>query len=165
MNRAELLAAMRATRAQLDAALAGMSPEQLTLPGAVGEWSVKDVLAHLTACEVELLTNLFKAQRRQKPGKMDLSDAEVEAQNQKWYREYQDRPLQSVLADFEGVHRQGLRVVEGLSEAALAEPAPWDRGKSLGYYFQDWIVDHEAEHLPELLAWRKAQTHGANGAG
>ncbi len=165
MKREELVAAIRDERARLDAALEGLTADQMLAPGAAGEWSVKDILAHLTACEVYLLTSLFKAQRGQKAAKLELTEAEAEAQNQKWYREYRDRPLENVLADYHGVHRQVLRVVEGLKDSELAAPDPWQHGKTLGHYFKDWVVDHEAEHLPDLLAWRKAQARGSNGAG
>jgi uncharacterized protein (TIGR03083 family) len=165
MKQIELLAAMREQRARLDAALAGLTPDQMLAPGAAGEWSVKDILAHLTACEVYLLTSLFQAQRGQKAGKMNLTDAEVEAQNQKWYREYRDRPLENVLADYHGVHRQVLRVVDGLKDKDLAGRDPWGQGKPLVSYFQEYALDHEAEHLPDLLAWRKAQARASNGAG
>jgi len=164
MKRDEMLAALREGRARLDAALEGLTPEQMLSPGAAGEWSVKDILAHLTACEVYLLTNLFKAQRGQKAAKMELTEAEVEAQNQKWYREYRDRPLENVLADYHGVHRQLLRVVEGLKDKDLAGRDPWGLGKPLASFFQDYALDHEAEHLPDLLAWRKDQARGSNGA-
>jgi uncharacterized protein (TIGR03083 family) len=165
MKQAELLTAMREERAKLDAALDGLTPEQLTAPGVVGDWSVKDVLAHITAWQVDLLTNLFKAQRGQKPGKMKWTDAELDAQNQKIYKEYRDRPLENVLADYRGVHKQALKVVEGLSDAQLEGPDPWGRGKTLGYIIWDYVPDHDTDHLPELLAWRKQHAHRSNGAG
>jgi hypothetical protein len=165
VKRDELLAAMREARAELDAALDGLTPEQMLAPGAAGDWSVKDILAHITAWQVDLLTNLFKAQRGGKAGKMKWSDAELAAQNQKLYKEYRDRPLENVLADYLGVHKQALRVVEGLSDQQLAGPDPWGRGKTLGYIIWDYGPDHDADHLPDLLAWRKELARGANGAG
>jgi uncharacterized protein (TIGR03083 family) len=165
VKRDDLLAAIVQARAELDAAIAGLTPDQMLAPGACGDWSVKDVLAHVTAWQVNLLTNLFKAQRGQKPGRMKWTDAEIEAQNQKWYREYSDRPLDNVLADYHGVHKQMLRVVEGLSDAQLAAPDPWGQGKPLFSFFQDFGAEHEVEHLPDLRAWRREQLRGANGAG
>jgi len=164
MNREVLLAAITQARADLDAALDGLTADEMQAPGVVGEWSIKDLLAHLTVWQVHLLTCLFKAQRGQKPGKMKWSPAEIEAQNKKLYQEYLDRPLENVLADYRGINRQVLRVVAGLSDSDLAGPDPWGLGKTLSYFFQDWVAEHEAEHLPDLLAWRKAKARGANGA-
>ena len=43
----DLLAAMERERAKLDALLEGLTPARMVEPGVVGEWSVKDVMAHL----------------------------------------------------------------------------------------------------------------------
>jgi hypothetical protein len=146
------------------AALEGLTEEQLQLPGAAGEWSVKDILAHITAWEVDLLTNLGKARRGQKPGKVKWTEAEIDAQNAKWQADYRDRPLERVLDDFHGAHKQILRLVEGLSDRELATPMPWGSGQPLYEYFMTYVADHEAEHAPELQAWRRRYVHQANGA-
>src|SRR5262245_11754717 len=49
LTRVALLAHIRASYARFQARLAPLSDAQLTSPGAVGTWSIKDVLAHLTA--------------------------------------------------------------------------------------------------------------------
>ena len=36
-------------------------------PGVVGQWSLKDILVHLTLWEAELVTLLFQARQGQKP--------------------------------------------------------------------------------------------------
>ena len=53
MTRDEILEALHASRAQVEAALTGLTDAQLIEPGALGEWSVKDILSHLTAWEAE----------------------------------------------------------------------------------------------------------------
>src|SRR5512133_1656132 len=47
MDRNELVNAMNAGRADLEAVLAHLTPEQMTQPDLPGGWSVKDLLAHL----------------------------------------------------------------------------------------------------------------------
>ena len=79
MKRDELLAALEAARAKLDAALEGMSAEDLTAPGPVGDWSVKDLLAHVTSWDVDLLTNLGKIKRGQKPGRTQWDKALIQS--------------------------------------------------------------------------------------
>lgn len=165
MKRDELIQALEETRDRLDAVIEALSEAQLTEPGAADGWSVKDILAHLTAWEVDLLTNLGKARRGQKPGKTDWNAASIQAQNEKWYAEYLDRPLDRVLTDFHGVHRQVLRVLEDLSDQDLAAPTRWLQGRPLMTYFIGHVLDHEAEHLPQLEAWRQEKTAAQNGAG
>src|SRR5437773_4295429 len=44
--------------AALKASYAGLSDPRLTEPGVTGDWSVQDILAHVTAWEREALTHL-----------------------------------------------------------------------------------------------------------
>ncbi len=156
MNKAELLAALEDSRAQIDDVLADLAPAALELPGVAGDWSVKDVLAHLTACQVDLLTNIGLAARGQKPGRTSWDDAAIEAQNQAWYQQYRARPLERVVDDYDGVHRQLLRKITALTEKDLATPVSWLHGQTLSQYIVEEVVDHEAEHLPGLQAWLPA---------
>jgi hypothetical protein len=157
MKRDELLAALEAARARLDSALKGLSAGELTEPGAVGEWSAKDLLAHVTAWEVDLLTNLGKFKRGQKPGRTAWDSAGIQAQNEAWHAEFQDRPLERVLADYDGVHQHLLRQVHSLTDAELEAPAAWLQGRPLFQYFLDHVVAHENEHGDELAHWRQHQ--------
>jgi len=157
MRRDELLAALEAARAKLDAAIEGLSSEDMTAPGPVGDWSVKDLLSHVTSWDVDLLTNLGKAQRGQKPGRTQWDPAGIQAQNDVWHQELKDRPLERVLADYDGVHAQVLRAVSALTDAELEAPIAWRGGQPLYKYFVDHIVIHEDEHGAELAEWRKHQ--------
>ena len=157
MNRDELTDALKAARAKLDAALDGLSAEELTAAGPVGDWSIKDMLAHVTAWDVDLLTNLGKVKRGLKPGRTQWNTALIQAQNDAWHAELRDRPLERVLADYDGVHAQVLKAVQGLSDAELEAPADWLGGKPLYKYFVDHIVTHEDEHGVELAEWRHQQ--------
>ena len=153
MNKDEVLAALEDSRAQIDEVLADLRPDALELPGVAGDWSVKDILSHLTAWQVELLTTLGLAQRGQKPGRPAWDAASVEAQNQAWHQQYRTRPLERVIEDYDGVHRQLLRQFTALTEKDLAAPLAWRKGQTLSQYVVEDVIEHEAEHLPALQAW------------
>jgi uncharacterized protein (TIGR03083 family) len=160
MTREELLQALRASRAQIEAALAGLADAQLTEPGALGEWSVKDILSHLTAWEAEAVTALAKVKRGLKPGKIPWAQAEVDALNAKWYKENKRRPLDRVLADFRGVRAQTLKLVESFSDEDLAAPRPWFDNGTLVELIKAETFEHEAEHLPHILEWKRKVSGG-----
>ncbi len=48
MNKPKLLETLRSKRAEWDAVLAEIPAAQMTEPGVAGEWSVKDIIVHLT---------------------------------------------------------------------------------------------------------------------
>jgi uncharacterized protein (TIGR03083 family) len=153
MKRDELLSALRESRAQMEQALSGLSEAQMTASGAMGEWSVKDLLTHLTAWEAEAVTALAKTKRGLKPNLP--KDSEVDAFNAKWYAENKARPLDRVLADWRGVRTQMLRQVESLTDHALAQPRAWLGGEALSDMIRSETCEHEAEHLPHLQEWRR----------
>jgi uncharacterized protein (TIGR03083 family) len=157
MNRDELLKSLAASRAELDAALAGLAEAQMTEPGVMGDWTLKDVLAHLTAWEVELVTVLGKLARGQTPKPAGQTDAETDALNAKWYRDYKNRPLDRVLADYHAVRPQTIRQVERLTVSDLTAPRKWLKGGTLHDMILSETIEHDAEHLPHIREWRKAK--------
>lgn len=155
MKQAELLTAVQQSRAALETALAGLTPEQLTTPGVIENWTIKDVLAHLTAWEVAMVTNLGKAQRGQTPKVPQWTDATRRQQNEQWWQEYQTRPLERVLADWQGVRKQTLRLLEATKEAELAAPLKWWQKHPLWAYIHSNTAEHEAKHTQAILTWRQ----------
>ena len=155
MNLKELTNALKESRAGLDAFVAELSPEELEQHGACGpEWSVKDVLSHLTACEAEVVTHLAKARSGKPPTKIDYTDAEIDAQNAGWFEAYRDRQLDRVLADFQGVRRQLQRQIDGYADAGLKSRPAWLKGKSVAERVISEVIEHDQEHLAGLKAWR-----------
>jgi len=59
MNRQQLLQKLDKVWAEIKESYAGLSDSQLTEPGVMGDWSVKDILAHLTWWEEEALKHLL----------------------------------------------------------------------------------------------------------
>jgi len=155
MKPSELLTRLHESRSELEAALAGLTDAQLTTPGAMDDWTVKDVLAHLTAWEVELVTLLGRWQLGHKPNPLPDDDQAVARLNAKWHKDYQERPLARVLADWGAVRQQTLRQVERLKDTDLTTPRKWLHGETLADTIKSETFEHEAEHLPNLLDWRR----------
>jgi uncharacterized protein (TIGR03083 family) len=111
---------MRAEHARLDALLAGVGDEQFVQPGAFGEWSVKDMLAHITFWEQRLVAYIDGARESLiQPGEDESAaigriNAGVLAANR-------DCPLAEVRAAFASSYRQVLTLAESLSADDLAD--------------------------------------------
>lgn len=159
MTKAELVRTLTDARRQLDAALTGLTEPQLTQPGAVDDWSVKDTLTHVTAWTAELVTGLAKLKRGVRGVRLNYTDAETEALNAKIYRENKNRPLDRVLADYHGVHKQLLRQIEALSDKDIVNPSPWGK-QPQGEWIIDWVAGHEREHAEQIAAWRRQFVNG-----
>lgn len=111
---------MRAEHARLEALLANFSDEELVQPGRFGEWSVKDMLAHITFWEQRLIAYVNGAKEslvqpdEDEQAAIDRINAEALATNRA-------RPLAEVRAAFEESYRQTLALAESLSVEDLAD--------------------------------------------
>jgi hypothetical protein len=158
MTKEEVLSALNSSRLALLDAIDGLSPEQLLQPNAVGEWSVRDILQHVSLWEAELVRLMMHVDQRRRPsGPGFASHPDFDAINARWHAETKDRPLERVLEDFHGVRRQTLRWVREFSAHDLTRkrPEPWLRGFPLARWIAVYSHEHEQEHAQAIRAWRK----------
>src|SRR5512145_1910746 len=116
-----LLAAIEIERSTLEKLITELSPAQLTEPGTVGEWSVKDVLAHLMEWE-QMVLSWHSAGLK---GKVPVTPAEginwaqLPQLNQQIYERHRDRPLADIQKEFKSSFKKMLSTIQGLSEEDL----------------------------------------------
>ena len=157
MNKTEILAALEESREAFLDAIDGLSEEDLKQPGVIPEWSVKDILVHLTRWEAELVKLLWQASRDQKPTTIHFAKVEVDETNERWFRESKNRTLEIALEDFHGVRNQTLRRVDDLPLKSFEDPAfyPWLEGEPLWKWIAGDSFEHEAEHAEQIRSWRE----------
>jgi hypothetical protein len=140
----------------LEALIGALSTDQMNEPNAVGEWSVKDILAHLAMWTSRNVTVVYQAEQGQKPAEIDAMLDDYEALNAADYEVQKERPLDRILADLRGTHKQLLRRLGAWNEADLSDKArySWLRGQSMGDFLVDG-VGHEAQHRKLIEQWKK----------
>jgi hypothetical protein len=154
----ELIDQLTTQRAAFEAVIAGLPEAVFLQPGVVDDWTIKDILIHLTAWEGELVRLLWQAANGDQPTTVHFGKAGVDAINASFQRELKDRPLEDVLEDFEGVRRQTIRRLQQWQPADLENPKrfPWLKGLPLSAWIAEDTYKHEAEHLPQIQAWLAA---------
>ncbi|GAB4552425.1 MAG: hypothetical protein OHK0023_20440 [Anaerolineae bacterium] len=158
MRKNDVLTALQTARAKLVTSIAGLSDDAMLRPGVVGLWSVKDVLAHLTAWESELVTALAMLDKpNHVPHIVQIED--IDEFNQEQYATNAPRPLAIVLEDFHGVHKHLLKEVAALDERTLTDVRKfrWMEGEPLTYLIMENAVWHEEEHAEEIRLWREKE--------
>ncbi len=122
MNKAKLLETLRSKRAEWDAVLAEIPAAQMTEPGVAGEWSVKDIIVHLTYHERWFADRLHESLRGEiyVPAEMDRMD--FDERNDLIFQQNRNRPLPDVLAESRQVFQRLLEAVQAHSEEFLIEP-------------------------------------------
>jgi hypothetical protein len=97
----------------------GLTDAELTEPGASGDWSVKDVIAHVTTWEKEALQHLPTVARGGRPPRY-ASVGGIDAFNARAFAQNRDLPLQAVLERSKGVHARLVAYVASVEPERLA---------------------------------------------
>ena len=124
MTKIMILAAIESEWRALQEIIYGLTPVQMTQPGVESDWTVKDILAHVSTWE-KLMRQWTKeylqgqVPQRPAPG-MDWDD--LDALNDQIYQSNKDKPLEEVLDEFHRSYQVSLETVRGLSEADLLDP-------------------------------------------
>lgn len=152
MNKAAFLEALQTGRAEWEALLVQVPVERLTEPG-VGEWTVKDVIAHLTWHEREIIGVLESHDFTVGSDWWNLPTAE---RNERIYEANRDRPLQAVLDEAPQVYRQLLDLLNTLDDTDFVDPA---RFQGMPADWLPWRIfaensyEHYEQHIPPLQAF------------
>jgi uncharacterized protein (TIGR03083 family) len=144
IDKATLLNNVRSGRYRLDGLLATFTDEQLARPGEEGDWSVKDVVAHITWHEREIV-NMLRARSLEEGVSSELWGLPTHERNRAIYDANRDRSLQDVLAESRQVYAELGELLAGLSEADLTDPG---RYKDMPAEWQPWklIAENTYEH-------------------
>jgi hypothetical protein len=123
----ELLAELDQEWANIERICAGLSEAEMVAPGVEGEWSVKDILCHLSAWEKYLLDRLGMVMTGQPPWYPTMTSwDDVHCFNAQVYADNKDRPLTSVVIEFRNLYRGLMTVLEALSDDQLSQPYSYD---------------------------------------
>ena len=155
MDKNEILQNLSSIRKKFIITINSLPEEKILTPGIVGDWSVKDILAHITMWEAELVTLLWQAERGRNPTTAHFGKTSIDELNNKWYLSMKNRALSQILSDFHGVRKQTERRVMALTNNDLTNPKrfTWLAEKPLWVWIANDSYDHEKEHHENILAW------------
>ena len=156
MTKDELINQIETEWANLQSSLDGLTEAQMHQPGVVGEWSIKDVLAHITAWQTRLITAMFKAEKGFTPYTTD-GDITVDQLNAQFYQEMKDRSFDQVWDDLDSSYHQILTRLGNWKEQDLFDPKrfKWMEGQPFAENIAGDSYEHYAEHVAQIREWRK----------
>ena len=149
MDLAQLQELINTTWTEWVAAVQNVEQARMEHPH-VGEWSVKDLVAHVTWSEKEMVGLLAERSLALASPHWMLPTDE---RNQAIYEEHRHRPLESILTEAQAVHAELVSEIRKLSEADLHDPSRYAGMPA------DWIpwqilagstYRHYAEHTKDL---------------
>ena len=148
----QLLAEMDKEWAKVERLCASLTEAEKVAAPAQGEWSVKDIIAHLSAWEKYLLDRLGYIMTGQGPHYpvMTCWD-DVHRFNAQVYTENKDRPLSSVMIEFRNLYHGVVTVIQALSDEQLNQPYDYDFPDdriTLLQMIRANTYEHYQEHCP-----------------
>lgn len=149
MDKQQLLGKIDKAWSALKDSWAGLDDAQLTQPGVTGDWSIKDILAHVTTWEEEALKHLPHILEGQRPPRYSVLYGGIDAFNALKTEENRRRSLSEVLARLENTHRQLIDYLQGAPEEQLVAETRFRRRIRLDTY------SHYPIHTKGILAWRE----------
>jgi hypothetical protein len=143
VSKPQILQLVRSEADALEALVGGLSDARLAEPGVSGQWSVKDILAHLTWWQLHMLKKL---DNQQPPFALPGEDHEdtIVRINGEVYRAHRDQTAAETRAAFLAANRHAQETLSGCTEELLLahrEDIACDT----------W--DHFAEHRASIEQW------------
>jgi hypothetical protein len=159
MDKATFINTLEQSRAEWEALLAQVDEERMLQPGAAGKWSVKDVIAHVTWGEREMVP-IMRTRELVGSELWELSDDE---RNEIVYQQNRDRPLQEILQEEQQTYADLFEAAQALSDEDLNDP---HRFKQMPEEWVPWQIiagcsfKHYQDHVPSIREWlAQRQTH------
>jgi hypothetical protein len=137
--------------------VADVGPDRLEQPGAMGDWTFKDVAAHLTAWRRRTVVRLVAAARGEPepapPWSAELpGDAEDDPINGWIHERTKDQPAGELVAEADGVYDELVAAIRALPIGIVTDTHrfAWLEGEALA---DTDFGSHLDEHEPDVRAW------------
>ncbi len=145
-------------RERLLASFAGLTEEQMREPGAAGEWSVRDILAHLAAWDRAQTEGYREMLEGKRPPVLDFDEEAIQAFNEEHHAQTQLASLDEVITELTASRVATLEVLREVDNKDLFAPAPGDEHADLSIAACVQVtISHDEEHAEMIEEWRQAR--------
>ncbi|HEX2618633.1 MAG TPA: DinB family protein [Phototrophicaceae bacterium] len=154
MAKPDILVRIHKDRATFAALWHNLTEAQMThRPGPQSDWSVKDLIAHVSFWEGLMMDTIAKLTKGAAP--QATSDEDVDTINARVFTENEHRPLSDVLAEFDSQLPLVEASIAPLSDDDINNPRRFaDReGSPLLYHIIGNTFGHYEEHQPDLVRY------------
>ncbi len=148
MTKEELVRKVEKAWDDFQASFAGLGEAQMTEPGVTGEWSVKEILAHVTTWEQEALKSLPVILEGGRLPRYSVLYGGIDAFNALTTEQKRKLSLDEVLAEMEETHRQLIALIQQAPETEVARETRFRRRVRLDTY------SHYPVHEAAIREWR-----------
>jgi len=148
MKKYQLLKKLEEAWAAIKESYAGLSDSQLMEPDVIGDWSVKDILGHVTTWEEEALKYLPLILNGGRPPRYTQFGG-IDAFNAQMAEQKRDMTLSDVLRQLDETHRRLIDYLQNVPEEHFTRETPFRRRLRLDTY------GHYPLHARAIREWRE----------
>jgi hypothetical protein len=149
MNRQQLLKKLDKAWVEFRDSYAGLSDEQLMETGVVEDWSVKDIIAHVTWWEEEALKHLPLIISEGRPPRYSTQYGGIDAFNAMMSDRRRDLSFADILQQQEAIHGQLIGYLESVPETQYIQETRFRHRLRLDTY------SHYPIHTKAIREWRE----------
>lgn len=152
MELEQLLDKLDHSREQLLMAIESLSDNALLQSGAIGDWSIANLLVLLTAWESEWVTAMMRLQKNQKPDKLLTALKDRDGYNKRLIEKSGVRDLDAVFDDLQLARIHVEDWLESFPMKKLTNPKQykWLNGRSILQLLEQCTYGYEITFLPAL---------------
>jgi len=153
MTKSEFLAKLQQTRAEWDSLISQIDPSRMTEPNVDGEYSIKDIIAHVMWYERE---NLGVIRQHVLAGSPHWDAPTQDDRNAAVYEDIRNLSTTEVLTQSKEIYQQQLVSLQSLPEQDFTDvtrfkdmPTDWDPA----HFLASNSYEHYEQHFPALRVW------------
>jgi hypothetical protein len=152
VNRQQLLNRLDAAWVAFQASYAGLSSARLVEPGVTGDWSVKDIIAHVTWWEEEALRHLPLIIAGGRPPRYSVAYGGIDTFNAMMAERKRELSLSDVLTQQDDTHRRLIDFIRSVSDDQFTRETRFRRRLRLDTY------SHYPIHSKAIGEWRQRRS-------
>jgi hypothetical protein len=154
VDRRQILKRLDQAWGTLQTSYAGLSASELLEPGVTGDWSVRDILAHVTTWDEEALKFLPLIVAGGTPPRYSVTYGGIDAFNARMTAAKSDLSLAAVLRLMDDTHRRVIALIQAAPEDQLTGDTRFRRRLRLDTY------GHYPKHAEAIRQWRAQWSGG-----
>jgi uncharacterized protein (TIGR03083 family) len=150
---AAMIARVEAAWADFHASYAGLGDEELLIHGVCGDWSVRDLIAHVTWWDREAIAHLPTVLAGRTPPRYSVTYGGIDAFNAIKTEEKRGLTLEEVRAEAEATHQRLLDYLRSVPPDRLKGNAKFTHRLRLDTY------GHYPIHAADIRRWQEKPTN------
>ena len=151
MDTQQVLMRLDAAWVDFEASYAGLTDAELLIPGVQGQWSVRDLIAHVTWWEEEALKHLPLVRDGGRPPRYSVQYGGIDAFNALMTEQRRHLSLDEVRGQHDEVHARLVDLVRRAPEELFRRETRFRRRLRLDTY------GHYPKHARAIRAWRRSR--------